>query len=104
MKLSDNDFDNIAFLVKFREQINDLIERYSSFGIVFPEVSMANLRRFTVLQLHFYLDEKTQEFVLERNVDTPELIFLFDYLEYFDLIQECIEIYNLFERNLPPKH
>ncbi len=98
MKLSDNDFDNIAFLVKFRQQINDLIDRYSSFGIVFPEVTLENLRRFTVLQLHFYLDEKTQEFVLDRKVSTPELSFLFDYLEYFDLIQECIEIYNLFEK------
>lgn len=98
IKLNKNDFENIHFVCSHEDIINNIIKKYSTLDIHFETLDIEKLLKITTLSLHFTIDNAHKTIQLERNNLAPEAQFLYNYIEYFELIQKCMEIYNLFEK------
>lgn len=94
-----NDYENLLFLCKYRTQINDIIAKYSTLRIQFPEVVYDSLLFYNTLPLVFTIDVQHQKVTLRPQKFTPQQDFLLLYLQHIELIQICMSIYNDYERN-----
>ena len=100
MKLlfNKNDFDNIEFICKYRNQINDIIKKYSNLKLQFPVIDPANLVFHNIVDIYFTFDFDHNRATLKSLARSPEEEFLLLYVQHTQLIQICMNIYNDFER------
>ena len=68
MKLlfNKNDFDNIEFICKYRNQINDIIKKYSNLKLQFPVIDPANLVFHNIVDIYFTFDFDHNRATLKR--------------------------------------
>ena len=90
--LNQEDYNNIFFLLKNREIINTIISKHSEIKINFPEITKESLIQHSKIPLYFSFN-KNNEFILEKNTNST-IQRIINYLQNFELIQICMEIYN----------
>lgn len=90
--LSQDDYNNLFFLLKNREIINTLILEYSQEILQFWTTTKEELLAYSKIPLYLSLDENNS-LILEENTN-PVIQFIYSYFQNFELIQLCIDIYN----------
>ena len=90
--LNQEDYNNLFFLLKNRETINTIIAEYSTIDIRFSEIQKEELLQHSKVPLYFTFNDNN-ELILEKNTNTA-IQWIVDYLQNFELIQICMEIYN----------
>jgi hypothetical protein len=98
VRLFQNDLDNIHFICKFHERLNSILEKYSNITFRFPAYTFDNLQKNSI-HLSLQVNYTTREIEVQRNThEEIELKLLYDYIEYFELIQKCMFIYNFYDK------
>lgn len=95
--LNQEDYNNLFFLLKNRETINTIIHEHSTLKIAFSEISKEELLQKQKVSLYFSFNEQN-ELVLENSSDKATQ-WIIHYLQNFELIQRCMEIYNKKQNN-----
>lgn len=99
--LNQNDYDNIYFIVDNSEVIDEYLRSYSYIGISFTNFfthtdvhSFKNNIKNQTLSITFSRANEGEKLII--NVDAPnnEKMFIKQYLEYFEVLQNIIEIHN----------
>ena len=90
--LSQEDYNNIFFLIEKRDIINDIISQYSDSNIQFLSITKEKILTKQKIPLYFSLDDNNH-LILQNNED-PIIQFIYQYLQNFELIQICSDIYN----------
>ena len=90
--LSQDDYNNLFFVIKNREMINKIILQHSENTIQFSSITKEEVLTQQKIPLYFSLDEDNH-LVIEHNPN-PIIQFIYQYLQNFELIQICIDIYN----------
>lgn len=99
--LSQDDYNNIFFVLKNRDFINTIIKNHSNIDIVFPQINKEDILSFSN-KIPLYLSiNKDNTIELEPN-NNPIISFIHLYFQNFKLIQLCIEFYNRFEKKDGP--
>jgi hypothetical protein len=94
-----NDRDNMNFVIHYADQIESIIHKYSSFDIHFPRISIQDIQQLDEIMLDFDVDHINKIIKLRTDYhNDPTRQFVLLYLQYFELIQTCIDIYNNFEK------
>lgn len=98
--LNQEDHNNLFFLVKNREIINNIIAKHSTLDIRFAEIQKEDILQYPKIPLYFTFNDNN-ELILERNTNTT-IQWIVDYLQNFELIQKCMEIHNTNWQNRYP--
>lgn len=96
--LNQNDLHNMQFVIRYRDILNDIIARYSSLDITFPPIPYEDLIFVTNLDLYFHLDIGKGTIAIDTSTLHPAQLFILQYIQYRELIQICMNIYNDYER------
>ncbi len=91
--LSQDDYNNLFFVIKNREIINNIIRKYSDNIMQFSSITKEEILTQQKIPLYLSLDEKNN-LIIENNENTI-IQFIYEYLQNFELIQICSDIYNL---------
>jgi energy-coupling factor transporter ATP-binding protein EcfA2 len=94
--LSQDDYNNLFFLITNREIINNIILQHSDNKTQFPSITKEEIITHTKIPLYFSLDDNNH-LVIEHN-ENPIIQFIYQYLQNFELIQICSDIYNINNR------
>jgi len=100
LSLQENDFDNLSFICKFSEELNNIISKYSSLNVVFTPMQIESLLNIKELDLVFDIDIKNRKISLSNEFISPEEAYIFYYIQNHELVQICMNIYNDFEKSL----
>ena len=92
--MSKHDLNNLCFLNKYSKIINHIISTYTNRDIQFYPVKKEILITHRKIHLYFTIENTHNTIILYRHKLSLELEFIYNYLQYFDLIQYCITIYN----------
>lgn len=96
--LHKGDFDNINFLVKNAEIINNIIKKYSNLDITFSSIAKEILTLENKLLLHFSFDEKSRKiFLNDQNLNETQK-YILHYIQHKELIEICMHLYNKYEK------
>ena len=98
LKLSKNDFDNLAFVCKHNEILNQIIKKYSDFSFFFPAFDIEELKDEAVITFQMDFDIENKQIIVNKNVLSDKQKFILYYMKDFELIQICMDIYNNFEK------
>lgn len=96
--LNQNDVDNLLFVIKYRDILHRIIAKYSTFDVVFPQVSEDTVTFVTTLHLSFTIDFAQRTMSLDTSTMSDVEHFMLYYIQHRELIQICMNIYNDFER------
>jgi len=96
---NQNDYDNLYFLCKYHDVVNDIIRRYSGLDIQFAVLDYSTLLFHNRLTLDFSVDTASQKISLSKRKRSVQEQFLLHYLQHIELIQICMSIYNDYERS-----
>jgi predicted ATP-binding protein involved in virulence len=95
--LSQDDYNNILFLIKNQQIINTIIKKYSDISFQFSSINKEDFLNHSN-KIPLYLNiTKDNHIVLESNDDSV-VSFIYQYFQNFELIQLCMEIYNTYEK------
>jgi hypothetical protein len=96
LKLSESDKDNIKFLCKYWKEINTIIEEYSNLPTRFfpPAYDSINWLIYEKIWVHCEVDFSQNKIFINKDNQDQLIEFLYNYLEHFDLIQKCMDIWN----------
>lgn len=99
IELFENDFENIGFVCKYRERINEILEKYSELEYRFPEFDYREIKeKCRNIGIHAEFSEKEQCFNIERTKLSPEEFFALVCIQEQELLYICIQIFNEFEK------
>lgn len=89
--LSEDDINNLLFLLKERETLNSIISEHSNSDFRIENIEKSKITQIKKIPLYFDLQDNI--FTLHHNND--EIIeFIYTYFQHFELIQQCMDIYN----------
>lgn len=92
--MTQHDMDNLCFVNKYAETINTIIKKHSSLDIQFHTVDKTQLVLYNKIPLYFTIDTTNGDIILRRHNIDPVMTLIYDYLQHFELIQLCMQIYN----------
>ncbi len=99
LKLSQYDFENMNFVSKNYEILNNIIKKYSSLDVEFYPYQDQNFLLNNEIFLEFNVNTKTGDITIlnEENL-SPSMKYILFYIQNMWLIQICINIFNDFVR------
>jgi len=98
VKVSYNDFDNLRFLCKFGDKVNEIIKKYSRLKVQFCCMDFQQLVEYKFLNLSFVVDVEKWTVKLNKRNMSHEERFILNYLINQELVQIAMNIYNDFEK------
>lgn len=91
--LSDDDKQNMVFIHKYKDKINEFIKKYVDQDIVFETVSETEI--LNCKQIEFTFNKKTNQTVMEIDqLKTPIENYVLKYLQNFNMLQNIILVAN----------
>jgi hypothetical protein len=102
--LTEHDYDNLRFLCTYTKEINALIKKYSTIDFAFPDMNIDDLvLDESMMTFYCLFDIPHQTISVDRKKLSPIESFVLDYLMRVELIQICIDLRNIFSKDLPRK-
>jgi len=92
IKLSKDDKENLKFIQKYREKINQFLLKYVNRGIVFETISDDELTNCNEIELTFKTSTQNQMNI--EKLSSAIENYTVTYLQYFNVIQNLILIVN----------
>jgi hypothetical protein len=100
--LTEHDYDNLRFLCEHTNEINALIKKYSMIDFAFPAMNIDDLvLDESTMTFHCFFDIFHQTVSVDRKKLSQIESFVLDYLMHVELIQICVDLYNMFSKDLP---
>jgi len=97
--LTENDYDNMQYIVAHRNIFNMLIKKYSSLDIEYPDFSHEDVHNIpTSFSLSLTFDHLHHTVVVDNHF-SPQKAFVLLYFQTLELLQICVDVYNEFERS-----
>lgn len=95
IELSPYDYENIGFVCKYSNKLNELIKKYSSLEITFPTIPLSEIINKKInLTLNADFDERNQIFLIDTSTFDQYDLFILQTLQYQKLLQILITIFN----------
>jgi hypothetical protein len=95
--LSQDDYNNIFFLIKNQQIFNTIIKKYSDISFQFSYINKEYFLNHSN-KIPFYLTITKDNLIILENNDDIIVSFVYQYFQNFELIQFCMEIYNTYEK------
>ena len=93
--LTAHDYDNLSFLCGHLDEINTMINTYSTIAYSFSQMEMKDLLSTEhVMSLHITFDISHQTIEISREGLSPQALFILEYLIHIELIQICIDLHT----------
>jgi len=92
--ISQNDKENMLFLQKNRELINNIIKTYSWIKYTIPECKKEKIMNLQTLHTQFSVNTKNKTTKIINTQKNKETNFALNYMKYQELFQIAIMIYN----------
>ena len=99
IELFDNDFENIGFVCRYTDTINQIIKKYSEISYRFPHYTIEEVQK-TVKTINICAEfsEKEQMFTVNQENLSPIELFAMICIQEQELLHTCIRIFNEFEK------
>lgn len=94
--LSEDDINNLLFILKERETLNSIIIEHSNSDFRIENIEKSKITQIKKIPLYFDLQDNL--FILHNNNDKI-IEFIYTYFQHFELIQQCVDIYNNYWKN-----
>lgn len=95
LKLEDEDYQNLEFIINNLQDINLFLKTYSRIGISFDEgVAIEHLKTKSEIEFHFIDDDDKKLFSLNKNFEDAPNNFIFKYFQLYHFIQQIIFVAN----------
>jgi energy-coupling factor transporter ATP-binding protein EcfA2 len=99
IELFENDYENIGFICKYTEKINNIIKKYSKLKYQFPHFDIKQVRKScSTIRIPAKFSEKEQTFTIDQSQLNPIELFALICIQEQELLYICIKIFNEFER------
>ncbi len=94
IRLSENDFQNLEFLLTNASTINEIFSKYSHVSYrLRTDVTMDDIRTYDQIEIIIEDLQNSQQFS-HRAQGIKELDFIHQYLQYFGFLKQIITVYN----------
>jgi len=95
LKLEDEDYQNLEFIINNLDEINQFLRTYSSVGIYFDtNVTIEHVKTKSEIEFHFIDNEDQKVFSINKNFEDLPSDFIFKYFQIYRFIQQIISIAN----------
>ena len=99
LRLNQNDFENIWFMCKYTDLLNNIISKYSNLNIKFEKHDVYDVIFDHEIYLEFLVNTKNGLIrIANYNSLSNRMKFVLFYIQNIELIQICMNIYNDFEK------
>ncbi len=99
LRLNQNDFENIWFMCKYSDLLNNIISKYSKLNIKFEKYDVYDVIFDHEIYLEFLVNTKNGSIrIANYNNLSNRMKFVLFYIQNMELIQICMNIYNDFEK------
>jgi AAA15 family ATPase/GTPase len=99
IELFENDFENIGFVCKYTDTINNIIGKYSKLKYRFPHYTIEEIvQNCKVIHICAEFSEKEQTFTIDQGKLSPLELFALICIQEQELLYICIRIFNEFEK------
>lgn len=99
IELFENDYENIGFVCKYTDIINDIIKKYSTLKYRFPHFGIEDVKQqCKTIDIKAEFSEKEQTFIIDQTTFSPIELFVLICIQEHELLYICIKIFNEFER------
>ncbi|MDR0369238.1 MAG: AAA family ATPase [Candidatus Peribacteria bacterium] len=100
IELFENDYENIGFVCKYTDTINNIIKKYSTLKYRFPHFEIEDIKQqCKTIDIKAEFSEKEQTFIIDKTTFSPIELFALICIQEHELLYICIKIFNEFERN-----
>lgn len=95
LKLNQYDIENIEFITKNYEILNEILKKYSTLDIEFYGYNSKNLWFNNEIYLELELNTKDWKIsILNQDTLNNNMKYVLFYIQHMELVQICINIYN----------